>query len=60
MDWMQITSVIFLGAMAVFLYPRVKHAVTNSPKAEKGDWMSFLIPIVAVIGFVILLIMMVQ
>lgn len=57
---MQITSVIFLGAMAVFLYPRVKHAVTNSPKAEKGDWMSFLIPIVAVIGFVILLIMMVQ
>lgn len=60
MDWMQITTVIFLGAMAVFLYPRVKHAVTNSPKAEKGDWMSFIIPIVAVIGFVVLLIMMVQ
>lgn len=57
---MQITTVIFLGAMAVFLYPRVKHAVTNSPKAEKGDWMSFIIPIVAVIGFVVLLIMMVQ
>lgn len=59
MDWMQITSVIFLVAMAVFLYPRVKHAVANSPKAEKGDWMSFIILIAAVTGFVILLIMMV-
>lgn len=59
MNWMQITSIIFLGAMAVFLYPRVKHAVANSPKAEKGDWVSFIIPIAAVIGFVILLIMMV-
>jgi len=60
MDWMQITSALFLGAMVIFLFPRVKHAVANSPKAEKGDWMSFLIPITAVIGFVILLIMMVQ
>ncbi len=60
MDWMQITSALFLVMMAVFLFPRVKHAVTNSPKAEKGDWMSFILPIIAVIGFVILLIMMVQ
>lgn len=60
MDWMQITSVLFLGAMAFFLFPRVKQAIANSPKAEKGDWMSFIIPIAAVIGFVILLIMMVQ
>lgn len=59
MDWMQITGIIFLGAMAVFMYPRVKHAVANSPKAEKGDWMSFIIPMIAIIGFVILLIMMV-
>ncbi|MCK5336829.1 MAG: hypothetical protein KAQ67_11735 [Gammaproteobacteria bacterium] len=60
MDWIQITSVLFLVAMAVFLFPRVKHAVANSPKAEKGDWMSIILPIAAVIGFVILLIMMVQ
>ncbi|MDH5394161.1 MAG: hypothetical protein OEY11_13320 [Gammaproteobacteria bacterium] len=60
MDWIQITSALFLGAMIVFLFPRIKQAVANSPKAEKGDWMSFIIPIAAVIGFVILLIMMVQ
>jgi len=60
MDWMQIASALFLVMMAIFLFPRVKHAVSNSPKAEKGDWMSFILPIIAVIGFVILLIMMVQ
>jgi len=60
MDWIQITSAIFLGAMVIFLFPRAKHAIANSPKAEKGDWMSFIIPIAAVIGFIILLIMMVQ
>ena len=60
MGWMQITSAIFIVAMIVFMFPRVKDAVANSPKAEKGDWMSFLIPVAAVTGFVILLIMMVQ
>jgi len=60
MDWMQITSVLFGVALLVFLFPRAKAAVQNSPKAEKGDWMSFIVPIAAVIGFVILLIMMVQ
>jgi len=60
MDWMQIASAIMIIAMIVFLWPRAKHMVENSPKAEKGDWMSFIVPIAAVIGFVILLIMMVQ
>lgn len=60
MDWTQIGTALLLGAMIVFIFPRVKHAIANSPKAEKGDWMSFIIPIIAIIGFVILLIMMVR
>ena len=59
MDWMKIGSALLLGMMIVAVYPRVKHSMQNSHKAEKGDWMSFIVPIVAVIGFVMLLIMMV-
>ena len=59
MDWTQIGFAVLLGAMIIFMYPRVKHSMENSPKAEKGDWMSFIVPIVAVVGFVVLLIMMV-
>ncbi len=59
MDWMQIGFAILLGMMIMVIYPRVKHAMNNSPKAEKGDWSSALLPILAVVGFVILLIMLV-
>lgn len=59
MDWIQIGSALFLGAMMVFIFPRMREAVKNSPKGSAQDWMGFIIPILAVIGFVILLIMMV-
>lgn len=59
MDWIQIGSALFLGAMLVFIFPRMKEAVKNAPKGSAQDWMGFIIPIMAVIGFVILLMMMV-
>ncbi len=59
MDWTQIGFAVLLGAMIIFMYPRVKHSMENSPKAENGDWTSALLPILAVVGFVILLIMLV-
>ena len=59
MDWTQIGGALFLLAMLVFIFPRMRHAVKHSPKGNMLDWMGFIIPIVAVIGFVILLIMMV-
>lgn len=59
MDWIQIGSALFLGAMMVFIFPRMREAVKNAPKGSAQDWMGFIIPILAVIGFVILLIMMV-
>lgn len=60
MDWTQIGSAVLLIAMIVFIFPRMRQAVKNSPKGSSQDWMSFIIPLIAVIGFIILLIMMVQ
>lgn len=59
MDWLKIGSAVFLIAMIVFMWPRMKHAVANSPKGTMNDWMGYILPLAAVIGFVILLIKMV-
>ena len=59
MDWMAIGTALMLGAMLFLLFPRVLHAVKNSPKGNMSDWMGFIIPIAAIVAFVILLINMV-
>ncbi|MEJ2529530.1 MAG: hypothetical protein P8Z39_05490 [Gammaproteobacteria bacterium] len=56
---MKIGSAILLIAMIAMIYPNAKRMLTDSPKAEKGDWMSVALPILAVIGFVVLLTMLV-
>ncbi len=59
MDWMKIGSAILIGAMIVFLFPRAKAMLKHSPEAKPGDWQGAILPILAVVGFVILLVMMV-
>ncbi len=59
MDWTKIIWAVLLGAMILFLWPRAKHMLKHSPKAEGGDWQAVVVPIAFVVGFVILLIMMV-
>ncbi len=59
MDWMKIGSALLLLMMVVFLWPRAKQMVKESPKGSSEDWKALIIPLVAVIGFVILLVMMV-
>ncbi len=59
MDWMAIGSAVLIIALMVFIFPRMKHAVQNSPKGSSSDWMGFIIPILAIAGFIILLINMV-
>ncbi len=59
MNWLAIGSAALLIGMLFFMWPRMKHAVTNSPKGTMNDWMGYIIPMVAVIGFIILLISMV-
>ena len=60
MDWLKIGSALFLGAMLIFMFPRMRHAVKNSPKGTMQDWMGYIVPILAVIAFVIFLIMSVR
>jgi len=59
MDWMKIGSALLLLMMLVFLWPRAKQMMQESPKGGSGDWKAAIIPLLAVIGFVILLVMMV-
>ena len=60
MDWMKIGSALLLVAMLVYIFPRMRHAMKHSPKGSAKDWQGALLPIAAVVGFVILLIMMVK
>lgn len=57
MDWMKIGWALALAAMLVFLIPRARHMLKNSPKAGEGDWGAVLVPLALIVGFVILLIM---
>ncbi len=56
MDWVKIGSALFLLAMIIFLFPRMKQAIKHSPKGTMKDWMGFIIPIAGVFLFVVLLI----
>jgi len=59
MDWLKIFSAILIIGWIVFLWPRAMHWLKHSPKAQKGDWQAVVLPLAAVVGFVILLIMLV-
>lgn len=60
MDWLKISTAIFLILLLVFLLPRAKHMLTNSPKAQAGDWQAVLLPLIGVVGFIVLLVWMVS
>ena len=59
MDWMKIASALMLLVMLIFLWPRARQMMKESPKGGSDDWKAAIIPLAAVIGFVILLVMMV-
>lgn len=59
MDWMQIVSALALIAFIVILIPSARQMIKNSPKGSSSDWVSFIIPISAVILFILLLIKLV-
>jgi hypothetical protein len=59
MDWLKIVSAVFLIAMFFFILPSAKRMVKNSPKGSASDWMGFIVPMAAVVLFIILLIALV-
>ena len=58
--WMKVVSAAFLGVMLIFIWPTAMQWMKNGPKGTKKDWQGAIIPLAAMIGFVILLIMMVK
>lgn len=59
MDWMKIFSALALVMFIVFLFPRARDMMKNSPKGSSSEWMSFIIPIIAIVLFIMLLIQLV-
>ena len=59
MDWMKIVSALLLVAMIVYLLPRAKAMIQNSPKGSRDDWKMALIPLILVGLFVLFLIKLV-
>ncbi|MDH5632964.1 MAG: hypothetical protein OEZ10_08210 [Gammaproteobacteria bacterium] len=57
---MKIASAVTLGLIAVLIFPRAQAMMKNSPKAEAGDWQAVLLPLLAVAGFIVLLVMMLK
>ena len=55
MTAMNIVSALLLVAMLVLLAPRAKQMLQESRPAEPGDWRAFLLPLAAVVAFVMLL-----
>ena len=55
MDWMQIGAALLIGAMLVFLIPRLPAILRATPKASGSQWLAAIIPIVMVGAFVFLL-----
>ena len=59
MDWLKIGSAVLLVAMFFMILPSAKRMVKESPKGSASDWMGFIVPILAIVLFIILLITLV-
>lgn len=55
MDWMQIGAALLLGALLVFLVPRLPGILRATPKASGSQWLTAIIPIALVGAFIFLL-----
>lgn len=56
--WMKLLYAIPLVLFIILIFPRARHMIQNSPKAEGGDWKAVIIPLVMVILVVVLLVKM--
>ncbi len=58
--WSKILVAIFLVIMIVKLWPAANHMLKHGPKGSADDWRAALLPILAVVGFVVFLILSVR
>ncbi|NIM28614.1 MAG: hypothetical protein GTO67_04870 [Gammaproteobacteria bacterium] len=57
--WMKIGAAALIVMMLIFLFPRARHMMKESPKGTPAQWMSFLFPIGLIVLFVLLLMQLV-
>jgi hypothetical protein len=57
---LKIAAAAVLILLLFYLWPAYKHWQEHGKKAEKGDWQAAILPLGAVVAFVILLIMAVR
>jgi len=58
--WMKVAWAAVLCVFIVRLWPVAKQWLEHGPKGSSDDWRGVLLPIAAVVGFVLLLIMLVR
>lgn len=58
--WLKILTAVVMGYMAIRLWPAASRMLKHGPQGSSDDWKSVLLPIAAVIGFVVLLILLVR
>ena len=59
MDWTKWITAGLLVMMIVFIFPRAKQMLKDSPKGSSGDWQMFAIIVVIITLFIFLLTQMV-
>lgn len=57
--WEAILAGVLVLAVLFFFGPGAKRAAEKAPKAEAGDWKAAIVPILAVVAFVVLMILMI-
>ena len=60
MDWTKWITAGLLLMMIIYIFPRAKYMMKNSPKGSSHDWMGFAFVIGMVTLFIVFLIMIVR
>ncbi|MEJ2181319.1 MAG: hypothetical protein P8Y28_13020 [Gammaproteobacteria bacterium] len=60
MDWTKWITAGLLLMMIIYIFPRAKYMMKNSPKGSSQDWMGFAFVIGMVTLFIVFLIMIVR
>ncbi|MGB5733025.1 MAG: hypothetical protein WBM40_01095 [Thiohalocapsa sp.] len=58
--FLKIAAAAFMIMLLFYLWPAFKNWQENGPKAQKGDWQAALLPLIAVVGVVVVLVLMVR
>ncbi len=58
--WLKVIIAVVLGMMLWRLWPAAKHQLDHGPKGTSKDWQAAILPIGAVVLFIVFLVMMVR